>query len=143
MRPTALATTVDHCAPERAPSANVTFAGATGGEATDRARLAGRCESTPIVVIHHREPRLPTRTSGTTSIAPAGESAENENEPNATGPVPGRCTSLRTTAWSTTDRHQACASAKRPAPLARSSRAGPSRPVPRRGAPTTKPAWGH
>ena len=38
-------------------------------------RLA-RLEPTPIVVSHHLEPRRPTRTSGTTSVAPVGESAE-------------------------------------------------------------------
>ena len=73
-------------------------------------------------------------TSGTTSVAPAADSAAYDMEPKATGPVPGTRTSSRTTAVATTRRHHSCAAAKRSGPCAVSSsaRPQPTRPSPRR-----------
>ena len=136
IRSTAAATAPDQCAPESAPSAKATSAGAGGGALGAGSTGAGRWAPTPIVVSHHRPPRRPTTTSGTTSVAPLAESAANEIDPKATGPVPGSRTSSRTTACATTSRHHrsACGeavarrrasnvSARAPADQARSRRA--------------------
>src|SRR4051812_34895917 len=125
MRSTAAATAPDHCAPESAPSAKATWAGAGGGSWSAGSTCAGRWAPTPMVVSHHRPPRRPTTTSGTTSVAPAVDPAENETDPKATGPVPGSRTSSRTTACATTSSHHRPAWTKRSSPSASNVRARP------------------
>ena len=73
-------------------------------------------------------------TSGTTSVAPAGESAAYEMEPKATGPEPGRSTASRTTAVRVIPCHHASSLAKRSAPRAVIDivRPQPTSPSPRR-----------
>ena len=68
-----------------------------------------------MLVTQAASPRRPTTTAGTTSTERA--SSVNPNEPNATAPVPGACTSSRTTACAARSRHQAWASAKRSGPV--------------------------
>ena len=92
MRETASATRAGPLA-DRAPSAKATSRGLSGPPA-GRPRVAGYgghggAGSTPTVVSHATPPRKPTTTSGTTSVAPAGESAAYDTDPKAIGPVPG------------------------------------------------------
>ena len=90
--------------------------------------------STVTVVSQAAPPRTPTTTSGTTSVAPAGEEAAYEMEPNAIGPVPGRRTSSRTTACAMRPDHHWSSSAIRSGPDAvrLAARPHPTTPSPRR-----------
>jgi hypothetical protein len=87
-----------------------------------------------IVVNQNRSPRRPTTTSGTTRSPPARERGEKANDPKATGPVPGRPTSSRTTACADSRRQARSASANRSAPAVwmRIVSPQPTRPSPRR-----------
>ena len=134
IRATAAATAPDQSAPERAPSAKATSVGAAGASCGAGTTGGGSWPPTAMVVSHHVRPRRPTSTSGTTRAAPLGESAEKEMDPNATGPVPGRSTSSRTTACATTSRHQRWACSNRYSPCASkdSARPQPTSPEPPR-----------
>ncbi len=114
------------------PSAYVTAPGARAScRASDAA--AGSAPCVAVVVTHQRPPRCPTTTAGTASTLP-GEPASKVKDPNATGPVPGRSTSSRTTAPDTVSAHHRCACAKR-SPPRDSNRAAsphPTSPSPRR-----------
>ena len=99
IRATAAATAPDQSAPERAPSAKATSVGARREPPAAPGRREEAADRRPrwwSATTSARAGR--PRTSGTTSAAPLGESAAKEKDPNATGPVPGRSTSSRTTA---------------------------------------------
>ncbi len=128
-----------HWAGESAPSANATSRGASGGCCRTTCGVPGTAatdgaDSTPTVVSHATPPRKPTTTSGTTRVAPAGEWAAYETEPKAIGPVPGRSTSSRTTAFSTSPDHQDSSSDIRFGPdvVWLAARPQPTTPSPRR-----------
>ena len=76
-------------------------------------------------VVDHAVVRDDVHLPGTGPLAFGSFSFSADSPAGAMLVVPGRCTSSRTTAWSTTDRHQACASAKRAGPPARNPRARP------------------
>ena len=132
IRPTASATWPIHCSPFSAPSVKLTSTGARGEVASSSRRSSwSRPPTEETVVSQAVSPRRPRITSGTMSAESPGSSA-NPNVPNATRPLPGSSTSLRTIARAVRSRHHWFASSNRPAPPVRISAATPqpTRPLP-------------
>lgn len=116
IRVTASATAPAHSVGDSEPSAKATSPGASTSSWTIGSTLGGSASVVVVVVTHHWSPRRPMTTEGTTSVAPEGESAAYEIAPKATGPVPGRSTSSRTTADPETCCHHDSSAANRDSP---------------------------
>ena len=94
------------------------------------------------VVSHARSPRRPTTTSGTTSVPPAGESAERRTTRRRPARSPAGRPRRARPPTATSPRHHCSGSANRSRPGRGVRRPpDPSRPVPRRGGPTSTARW--